>query len=255
MAQQIVLGICVFGMAVCSLARASNAQHEPELPAEAEQPPPQEWVAGLKRIPRRRVMTDAPFAELCAEQAIPVVLEGSVTTTWRAASEWTPAKLRERMRPTLHGVYTHTSPSFGPYMDLSRPLGADGSVTAADHPNPYISDATVDVKQFWDHLNDPGQPPGVGGAHGAGVERRYYHYYSGEIDQFDGGEGWALHDIDPIDELIALMPSRSSINVWIGQRGASAHAHYDGYHNFYASLTTLPHTPTLPRLCSRALMG
>lgn len=41
---------------------------------------------------------------------------------------------------------------------------------------------------------------------------------------------------EPIDELITLMPHRSSINVWIGQPGVAAHAHYDGYHNFYAQL-------------------
>jgi hypothetical protein len=46
---------------------------------------------------------------------------------------------------------------------------------------------------------------------------------------------WVWEDISPIEPLLAPNPSRSSINLWIGPQGAVAHAHYDGYHNFYVS--------------------
>ncbi|XP_011403823.1 PREDICTED: uncharacterized protein LOC105312682 [Amphimedon queenslandica] len=60
-----------------------------------------------------------------------------------------------------------------------------------------------------------------------------YHYLTSDIDQL--GE-WAFGDVEPIDELLSPNPSRSSINVWIGQPNVIAHTHYDGYHNFYAQL-------------------
>lgn len=42
--------------------------------------------------------------------------------------------------------------------------------------------------------------------------------------------------MQPFNELITLKPEKSSVNVWIGQRGVRAHCHFDGFHNFYAQL-------------------
>ena len=54
------------------------------------------WFARLKPVSTKVWTTDKPFAEMCAEQMKPVVLTGTVATTWRAASEWTVAGLRDK---------------------------------------------------------------------------------------------------------------------------------------------------------------
>ena len=35
---------------------------------------------------------------------------------------------------------------------------------------------------------------------------------------------------------MALRPSRSSVNLWLGRAGGVAPCHYDGYHNAFAQL-------------------
>ncbi len=42
--------------------------------------------------------------------------------------------------------------------------------------------------------------------------------------------------MQPYDSFLSLNPARSSINVWLGPRGATAHCHYDGYYNFYVQI-------------------
>lgn len=80
--------------------------------------------------------------------------------------------------------FFHQVPHFGPYFDASRPLGADdgtGTGTVLQRPNPYITNGTMDAATFFDRVEHP-----VPGEH---------IYYSREIDQFDGGAGWALSDV------------------------------------------------------------
>lgn len=45
-----------------------------------------------------------------------------------------------------------------------------------------------------------------------------------------------MRDATPFLPLIEPNPARSSVNLWLGRAGAVAHAHYDGYHNFFVQI-------------------
>ena len=152
-----------------------------------------------------------PFAQVCAKRGVPIVLRNSVVTQWKAAKLWTPDYLQARLK-TLSGVYENNNRWFGPYFDQSKPLNS-----SAVRVNKYRTDLTLSSAEFFHRIQNP-----VGGR---------YLYLTGGIEQL--GE-WAEDHIQPISELLTLNPSRSSVNVWIGQPHVIAHCHYDGYHNFYA---------------------
>eukprot|EP00602_Paraphysomonas_sp_CaronLab_P010169 CAMPEP_0185029954 /NCGR_PEP_ID=MMETSP1103-20130426/16600_1 /TAXON_ID=36769 /ORGANISM="Paraphysomonas bandaiensis, Strain Caron Lab Isolate" /LENGTH=385 /DNA_ID=CAMNT_0027564887 /DNA_START=420 /DNA_END=1577 /DNA_ORIENTATION=+ len=40
-----------------------------------------------------------------------------------------------------------------------------------------------------------------------------------------------------LTELVSLMPSRSSVNIWMGTPGSVTPCHFDGYHNMYVQLS------------------
>lgn len=153
------------------------------------------------------------FAGMCAKRGVPVVLRNSVVTQWKAAKLWTPDYLQAKLE-TLHGVYENDNRWFGPYFDQSKPLNS-----SAVRINKYKTDLRLSSEEFFQRVQNP-----VRGRH---------LYLTGGIEQLGR---WAEEHIQPISELLTLNPSRSSINVWIGQPHVIAHCHYDGYHNFYAQL-------------------
>ena len=155
----------------------------------------------------------AVFAKMCARRGVPLVLRNSIVTRWKAAELWTPEYLQTKLR-RLSGIYENTNRWFGPYFEQSKPL-----TSSAVRVNNYRTDLTLSSSEFFQHIMNP-------------VQGRYL-YFTGGIEQLGF---WAENHIQPFDELLSLNPSRSSINVWIGQPHVVAHCHYDGYHNFYAQL-------------------
>lgn len=153
------------------------------------------------------------FAERCAADGVPVVLTNSVVTRWKA-QKWTPKYLQSKMGATLSGVYENDNRWFGPYYDAHKPL-----TTFSTRVNSYSTNLKLTTKEFFRRIRNP--------------HANRYLYFTGDIEQLGA---WSLSDIEPLDELLALNPQRSSINVWMGQPRVIAHCHYDGYHNFYAQL-------------------
>ena len=186
------------------------------LAAPSRQSVPREWtpyaVTGNVSV-TRLVSPTASFAGMCAKRGVPVVLRNSVVTQWRAAKLWTPDYLQAKLK-TLNRVYENENRWFGPYFDQSKPLNG-----SAVRVNKYRTDLRLSSAEFFQHIQNP-----VRGRH---------LYLTGGIEQLGS---WAEDHIQPFGELLTLNPSRSSINVWIGQPHVIAHCHYDGYHNFYAQL-------------------
>ena len=155
----------------------------------------------------------AAFAEMCGRRGVPLVLRNSIATQWKAAGLWTPEYLQSKLT-RLSGVYENDNRWFGPYFDQSKPL-----TSSAVRVNNYRTGLTLPSSEFFHRLKNP-------------IQGRYL-YFTGGIEQLGI---WAENQIEPLDELLSLNPSRSSINVWVGQPHVVAHCHYDGYHNFYAQL-------------------
>ena len=156
---------------------------------------------------------DAPFAGAAIKKGEPLIIRNSIINKWYARKTWSPRYLRSKLE-RLDGVYENNNPWFGPYYDTRKPL-----LPYAKRLNPYKTNISLSGQEFFKRLESP--IPGR------------YHYLTSDIDQL--GE-WAFGDVEPIDELLSPNPSRSSVNVWIGQPNVIAHTHYDGYHNFYAQL-------------------
>lgn len=153
---------------------------------------------------------DRPFADKAVEYGRPIVFKNSVVTTWPAASRWSTKYLAHKMGPTLANVYQNNkSRHFGPYYDPVRPLAP----LFPTPPGVYNDNATAPITKLL--------RVGTATVDGEGP----WTYYSGELDRF--GE-WAFRDVEPYAELIRPMPERSSINLWIGTDGVTAHCHYDG---------------------------
>jgi hypothetical protein len=59
--------------------------------------------------------------------------------------------------------------------------------------------------------------------------------------------------LEPLDAFLALNPAQSSVNLWLGQPGATTPCHYDSYHNFYAQLAGKKRFVLLPPADAAAL--
>ena len=162
---------------------------------------------------RELTSPNARFADECAEAGVPVVLRNSVIEKWRARRQWNPKYIQSH---TSHitGAYVNDNRWFGPYYDSYKPL-----THIFERTNKYHTDVNMTSKKLFKKLRQP--------------SKGEFLYFTGDIDRFGD---WAIDDIQPFTELLALNPQRSSVNVWMGQPHVIAHCHYDGYHNFYAQL-------------------
>ena len=165
-------------------------------------------------VPVRKLASpDVGFAEECSRAGVPVVLRNTVVEKWRARKKWTPKYIQSRTSH-IHGVYQNENRWVGPYYDAQKPL-----TYLFQRTNNYTTDLTMTSKNFFKKLRQPSEGE--------------FLYFTGDIDQLGA---WAINDIQPFAELLALNSKRSSVNAWMGQPHVIAHCHYDGYHNFYAQL-------------------
>lgn len=135
----------------------------------------------------------------------------------------------------VEGAYRNSHRHFGPYYDVRRPLAP-----YTRRSNAYDTDSSATMEELLPHPRPSQMPTQAGRSEGqarGGDEAKTgaaqgFAYLSREVDLVGD---WVWEDISPVEPLLAPNPSRSSINLWIGPQGAVAHAHYDGYHNFYVS--------------------
>jgi len=167
----------------------------------------------LKTVKVMVVKPDEEFATTVSNLQVPVVIKNSITQMWMAYDKWTPAYLSKKITK-LDRIYKNSNRWFGPYYDISKPLGH-----LSTRKNIYCTDLSMKGDEFFRLLEHP--------------KNNSYIYFTGDIDDMGS---WAWNDVQPIQELLKLNPKHSSINVWMGQPHVIAHCHYDGYHNFYAQL-------------------
>jgi hypothetical protein len=109
------------------------------------------------------------------------------------------------------------SPVFGPFYDPARPMH---QLDGVKRINPYEENVALFLDEVVAKLSQP-----VGSTN-------EFHMLSQSLSAISPAL-WA--DIEPMDDFI-LYPDRHSVNVWLGQPGATTPCHYDGYSNLYAHL-------------------
>ena len=199
----------------------------------------------------RRGVTRGLAEELQAAAAagVPVVLTGV-----ESLPPWGPAEISALQ---LTRVYVQESPIFGPYYDTKRPLGSVGRV----RPRHNYTEESMRGDDFFGRLAPP------------------WRYYSGEVERDLSAS--LLEQLRPLERglvapcpsnptptlpltltatltlalnsnpnQVALRPSRSSANLWLGRAGGTAPCHYDGYHNAFAQYAAQGSNPGLadPRI-------
>ena len=182
---------------------------------------PSERLPEIRRMRLERGLAD----EL---KALAVATEPVVLTNVPNLPPWGP---EEVSGVRLTRVYSQqSSPSFGPYFDASRPLARVGAV----RPRHNYTEETMSGADFFGRAAPP------------------YVYYSGEVER-DLTPGF-FADLRPLERaLVALRPSHSSVNLWLGRAGGVAPCHYDGYHNAMAMLHGAKRFVVAPPTASRLL--
>ena len=160
-----------------------------------------------------------PFPHLTAKLGLPYIVKGTSIDRWRAHNRW-----------NLHHTYlqksvgnSHVSAyvledgtsTFGPYFDETKPLFGVDSVSRRHK----YAEVSMEFSDFLEHVKRD-RPS------------RKKLYLSQEIERLHLLE----RDIQPLEDLLLLNPSHSSINIWMGEKGVVSPCHYDGYHNIYVQI-------------------
>ena len=126
-------------------------------------------------------------------------------------AEFNEALCREKLPAYQSTVSRH----FGPYFDPSRPLGRLDRVFPR-HEYEVVNRSLADM---FASEKDAGPP---------------YLYLSRELHLVSQR---LMKDVEPIQFFISANPSRTSINLWMGEANLTAPCHYDGYLNFFVMLS------------------
>lgn len=179
----------------------------------------QNSAQGASDVPIWQWEPSRSFALEATQHGRPVIIRNSIVTSWRASSKWKDMSyLQKRIGAPLTKVYRNSHRFFGPYFDATRPLAAPLSLSP---PNAYEMNVSMSFNIFAKHMRASARSTVSTTSSNTGTADPYL-YYSGELDRF--GE-WAFEDISPFAELLLPMPERSSVNVWMGQKGVVAHCH------------------------------
>lgn len=179
-----------------------------------------ETVIPIKRVawsPERSVLE---YIDLHPDE--PVIFENTQAEEWRARRVWKPAYLKRILsseKQLLKGAYVHKRSVFGPYFDETRPMNLEGVRDTIERVNEHRL-WSPDAEQFFTALE------GHSGD---------WNYFAAKMQTMP--ESLRL-DIQPFDKILDLDPSspEENMNIWIGQQGVSAAAHYDGYDNINVQL-------------------
>lgn len=180
---------------------------------------------GLTRVQELIWEPHKPFASLLRDRRTPLVLKQTAVDNWRARREWNleyiidAATQQHREAGVLSGFFRQRGNSvFGPFYDPARPMHQLDGVRRI---NPYEENVTLPLGEIAAKLSQP-----------VGSSANEFHMLSQNPSAISPAL-WA--DIEPMDDFI-LYPDRYSVNVWLGQPGATTPCHYDGYSNLYAHL-------------------
>jgi len=198
-------------------------------------------------VPRRAWSTHQEFVFELAEAGKPVVLTGSDVEQWPARRQWSSAAKIARIitayQKRLRGIYHQPQGTrFGPFYDPQRPFHAletvqprnpyttNASLSSADFQQAFVRAPSANSGNQQDILpmkarKEPKEASSLPGGCWA---------YSGAVTDALGPD--AEDALDPLDAFLALNPYQSSVNLWLGQPGATTPCHYDSYNNFYAQL-------------------
>jgi hypothetical protein len=150
------------------------------------------------------------------KQRVPRVFRNTKVENW-LARKWNFESLFQKYGnlPSTLKVYKRSVDSvFGPNWRTNKPLSALNL-----HWNYEYKTEQVSRSDFFKHLKQK--------------ESKEFWYYQDDLDVFTGdvyddlGEG--------LSEMIST-PKKSSMGIWMGQKGVTAHAHYDSYDNVYVQI-------------------
>ena len=155
----------------------------------------------------------------------PVIFENTQVEEWRARRAWKPSYMKrilESEKLILKGAYVHDRPIFGPYFDASKPMNLEGVREKIKRVNEHRL-WSPSANQFFEALFEN---PSTSGA---------WNYFAAKMQTMPSSL-WL--DIQPFDKILDLDPTshEENMNLWIGQQGVSAAAHYDGYDNINVQL-------------------
>ena len=168
-----------------------------------------------KNIPRIEWLPEKKFASFLEMKGSPVILRNSVATTF---PKWTIAQIADLAQfDPLSGFYQSDTGFFGPYYDPTKPMHKLSSV---QQPLSYLENVSLSKDEIVEAFSKQ-SPIYALSASLADINRE-------------------LEDMLQLEELVALMPARSSVNMWLGSPGGVTPCHFDGYHNMY-NLTTPYH--------------
>ena len=193
----VVLSIVVYSI----YTNAVNKTENPPVP-----------TPSLQSVEKNAVRLDwhptKPFAAYLKARGKPVVLSNSVASTF---PRWTISNMAQiAVNDEIWGFYKSETGFFGPYYDESKPLHRLSTIVDTAS---YDKNTSLPTNQLTEVFTDKKPPP----------------YYALSTN---------LNDINPelesqleLEELLSLMPSQSSVNIWLGQAGGTTPCHFDGYHN------------------------
>ncbi len=166
-----------------------------------------------------------------ARERIPTILKiEGIQKKWPAFSLWNESYIKEKVA-TFPSVYEGHKKTFL-YFDESKPMS---SLSSIRWKTPFkVSD--LDTETFFSKierhtkLNENQNKRST--THESGVKNPSYFYFSGNLERIPQLQT----DIGDTD-FLAYTQEGKVTNLWIGQSGVTAQAHYDSFHNFYVQIS------------------
>jgi hypothetical protein len=150
-----------------------------------------------KNIHRVEWLPHKPFASYLDIKGVPVVLRNSVAATF---PPWTISDIAKYAKDDpIQGFYRSDSGFFGPYYDPSKPMAV---LSTAQDPEAYTTNASLPKSKVTAAMTK------------ASKSSPYYALSASLSDVSEELEG----KLD-LKDMIAMMPSHSSVNVWLGAAG------------------------------------
>jgi len=158
-----------------------------------------------------------PVAAEMIRGGVPKVLTNTFAKNWTALRNWDVdgEYLMRYMPKTLVNVYRNKHQYFGPLFRPHKPLTRMKGVEW-ENPHEMIS---MPTEAFFAQVN--GRATNTNGT---------YLYYTGDLSA-----PVLAKDLEPWRDLIPRV-EQQRVNVWVSQKGVTAHLHVDSYENFFVQI-------------------
>jgi len=186
----------------------------------------------VEKIPPILVDTKEMFAEELFEEAEPVIIKGSVVTTWPASKKWNPQYFIEAMP----NVDVHMSRE--PIARMHTAVHPMGRIPGITWTRPWAN-ATIPTKELFSgeritenscKSTSTEKDEGTGGEISDG-----YPYYFSPVKNV--ADGILSKDIGEIRQLAARFRKTMETNLWMAPKGVGSPLHYDIAHNMYCQIS------------------